>query len=143
MATASLALPETPARGPILAGRVLSGLVIAFLALDGAMKLVPLQPVTDTMAALGWPGDAPTARLLGILTLVPTLLYAIPRTAPLGALLLTAYLGGAVATHVRIGNPLFTHILFGVYLGALMWGGLWLRDPRVRALLPLEKEAGR
>ena len=68
-----------------------------------------------------------------------TLLYAIPRTAVLGAILLTAYLGGAVATHVRVGSPLFSHTLFGVYLGVIVWGGLWLRDPRIRALLPLTR----
>jgi len=75
--------------------------------------------------------------MLGLLLLVPTLLYIWPRTAILGAILVTAYLGGAVATHVRIASPLFSHILFGVYLGAMLWGGLWLRDPRVRALIPL------
>jgi hypothetical protein len=89
------------------------------------------------MAQLGWPSDLPMARLLGALTVGATLLYLVPRTAVLGALLLTAYLGGAVATHVRIGNPLFSHVLFGVYLGVMLWAGLWLRDPRLRALLPL------
>jgi len=77
--------------------------------------------------------------MLGTLLLIPTLLYIWPRTAILGAILITAYLGGAVATHVRIGSPLFSHILFGVYLGVMLWGGLWLRDPRVRALIPFVK----
>ena len=121
-------------RTAIWSGRILSGLVIAFLTLDGAIKLVPLSVVTDTMMQLGWPSDVATARLLGALTLGSTLLYALPRTAVLGAILLTAYLGGAVATHVRIGSPLFSHVLFGVYLGVMLWGGLWLRNPRVRAL---------
>lgn len=116
-------------------GWVLSGLVIAFLVFDGAIKLVPLQPVIDTMLELGYPVE--TARTLGILTLACTALYAYPRTAVLGAVLLTAYLGGAVATHVRIFSPLFSHILFGVYLGLFVWGGLWLRDARLRALFPL------
>jgi DoxX-like family len=120
----------------IWAGRVLSGLVIAFLLLDGAMKLVPAEVVLDTMKQLGWPSDISTARMLGLLTLVSAALYAIPRTAMLGAVLATAYLGGAVATHVRIGSPLFSHVLFGVYLGVMLWGGLWLRDPRVRAMIP-------
>jgi hypothetical protein len=120
----------------IWAGRVLSGLVIAFLLLDGAMKLVTAQVVLDTMKELGWPSDVSTARMLGLLTLGSAMLYAIPRTAMLGAILATAYLGGAVATHVRIGNPLFSHVLFGVYLGVMLWGGLWLRDPRVRAMIP-------
>ena len=116
-------------------GRILSGVVVAFLLFDGAIKLPPLQPVTDTLASLGWPADPMTARGLGILILALAALYAWPRTAMLGAILLTGYLGGAVATHVRVGNPLFTHVLFGVYLGALAWGGLWLRDARLRALV--------
>ena len=138
-ARADLAGARPPAPAALLGGRVLSGLVVLFLLMDGGMKLVPLQPVIDTMAQLGWPTDATTARLLAVLTLVPAALYVWPRTALLGAILLTAYLGGAVATHVRIGSPLFSHILFGVYVGVLMWGGLWLRDPRLRALLPLRR----
>lgn len=117
-------------------GRVLSGLLIVFLAFDGAIKLVPLQVVTDTMIELGYSGSVDQARLLGVLTLLCTALYAIPRTSILGAILLTGYLGGAMATHLRIGNPLFTHLLFGLYLGVMAWGGLYLRDPRLRALIP-------
>lgn len=119
-----------------LAGRIVSGIVIAFLLLDSAMKLVPLQPVIDTMAGLGWPTDVGLVRGLGLLLIASTLLYAFPRTALLGAILITGYLGGAVATHVRVGSPVFTHILFGVYVGALTWLGLWLREPRLRAILP-------
>jgi len=119
------------------AGRVLSGLAIAFFAMDGAMKLANLPIVAETSAQLGWPADAGTIRLLAALLLGSTLLYAIPRTAVLGAILLTGYLGGAVATHVRVGSPLFSHVLFGVYLGFFVWGGLWLREPRLRALIPL------
>jgi hypothetical protein len=117
-------------------GRVLSGLLIVFLVFDGAIKLVPLQVVTDTMIELGYSGSVDQARLLGVLTLLCTVLYAIPRTSILGAILLTGYLGGAMATHLRIGNPLFTHLLFGLYLGVMAWGGLYLRDPRLRALIP-------
>jgi hypothetical protein len=124
-------------RGQTITGWVLSGIVILFLVMDSVMKLLVLPQVTSTMAALGWPGDAGTARTLGALTIVCTLLYAVPATSVLGAVLLTAYLGGAVATHARIASPLFTHILFGVYLGLFVWGGLWFRDPRVRALLPV------
>lgn len=91
----------------------------------------------DSVKQLGWPNDVDTARLLGLLTLGSTIVYAIPRTSVLGAILLTGYLGGAIATHVRIGSPLFTHILFGAYLGIMLWGGLWLRDPRLRALFPV------
>jgi hypothetical protein len=126
-----------------MTGLVLSGVVVAFLLFDGAMKLVPLAVVTDTMAQLGWPADAATARLLGLLTIGGALLYAVPRTSVLGAILLTAYLGGAVATHARIASPLFSHVLFGAYLGVAMWGGLWLRDPRLRELLGATRRTGR
>jgi hypothetical protein len=124
-----------PARREIIAGWVISGLVILFLVMDAGMKLVPIQPVFDTMKTLGWPADPALMRSLGVLTLASALLYAWPRTALIGAILLTAYLGGAIATHVRVGSPLFSHILFGVYLGMLLWGGLYLREPRLRALL--------
>src|SRR5947208_8914551 len=95
-------------------GWVLSGIVIAFLGMDSTMKLLALPVVTQASAALGWPGDAGTARLLGALLAAITLLYAVRRTSVFGAILLTGYLGGAVATHARIASPLFTHILFGV-----------------------------
>lgn len=117
-------------------GWALSGLLIAFLIFDGSIKLIPLQVVLDTSAQLGLPADPTSARILGVLTLGCALLYAIPRTSVLGAILLTAYLGGAIATHFRIGSPLFSHLLFGVYLGLFAWGGLWLRDHRVRAMIP-------
>lgn len=121
-------------------GRVLSGLVIAFLLFDGAIKLIPLQVVTDTMVELGYSGSADLARLLGVLTLLCTILYAVPRTSILGAILLTGYLGGAMATHLRVGNPLFSHLLFGLYLGVMAWGGLYLRDARLRSLIPLRSD---
>jgi hypothetical protein len=120
------------------AGRIMSGLVILFLLLDGAMKLIPLNVVVEASEQLGIP--ASLARTLGVLTLVCTLLYAFPRTAVLGAILLTGYLGGAVASHLRVGDPLFTHVLFGVYLGLLIWGGLYLRDGRLRVLIPLQRD---
>jgi hypothetical protein len=116
-------------------GRVMSGLVVAFMALDGAMKLVPLDVVVTTSEQMGIPGSL--ARTLGVIGLVCTLLYAVPRTSVLGAILLTGYLGGAIASHLRLGDPLFTHTLFGLYLGLLVWGGLYLRDGRLRALIPL------
>lgn len=119
-------------------GWVMSGLVIAFLLMDATMKLLALPIVLETSGPLGFAG-AEMARTLGALLLVCTLLYAMPQTAVLGAILTTGYLGGAVATHVRVGSPLFTHDLFGVYLGLLLWGGLCLRDARVRALLPLRR----
>jgi uncharacterized membrane protein YphA (DoxX/SURF4 family) len=116
-------------------GRILSGFVVAFLLLDGAMKLLALPIVTETMANLGWPATAEMARLLGVLTVVSALLYAVPRTSLFGAILLTAYLGGAVATHARVGSPLLTHTLFGVYLGVAAWVGLYLRNTKLRDLL--------
>lgn len=134
MSTVDHAAPAATAS--VWIGRVLSGLLIAFLVFDGAIKLVPLQVVTDTMIELGYSGSVDQARLLGVLTLLCTILYAIPRTSILGAILLTGYLGGAMATHLRIGNPLFSHLLFGLYLGVMAWGGLYLRDARLRALIP-------
>ncbi|HEY4201860.1 MAG TPA: DoxX family protein [Devosiaceae bacterium] len=119
------------------AGWVLSGILIAFLLFDAGIKLVPLDVVNETMVQLGWPPEL--ARGLGVLTLLCVVLYAIPRTSVLGAILLTAYLGGAMATHMRIGSPLFSHTLFGLYLGLFAWGGLYLRDPRIQALLPFSR----
>jgi DoxX-like protein len=118
-------------------GRVLSGLAIAFFIVDGVMKLIAPQVVVDATSQIGWPADAGTLAVLGITLLVCTALYAFPRTAVLGAILLTGYLGGAVAAHARLGDPLLTHDLFGVYLGLFVWGGLWFRDARVRALIPI------
>jgi hypothetical protein len=123
------------------AGYVMSGLVIAFMVLDGGMKLVPFDVVIKSTAELGYPPSPDLMRGLGLVALICTALYARPRTAVLGAILLTAYMGGAVATHLRIGNPLFSHMLFGVYLAVIAWGGLYLRDARVRALLPLRLPA--
>lgn len=137
MIAIAAAMPPLPHPASLWSGRILSGLVILFFLTDAAIKLPPLQPVTETMAQLGWPADAGTARTLGVLMLASVALYAYPPTALLGAVLITGYLGGAVATHVRVGSPLFTHTLFGVYVGTLAWAGLWLRDPRLRALFPI------
>jgi DoxX-like family len=117
------------------AGWIMSGLFIAFMIFDGGIKLVPLQIVRDTSVELGLPASDAFVRGLGIIALASTALYALPRTAIFGTILMTGYLGGAIATQLRIGAPLFSHVLFGVYLGLLMWGGLWLRDQRVRDLL--------
>jgi hypothetical protein len=116
-------------------GYAMSGSVILFLIFDATMKYLELPIVLTTTTQISWP--VTTVIPLAVILTVCTGLYAFPRTSILGAVLLTAYLGGAVATHVRIGSPLFTHVLFGVYLGLLLWGGLYLRDARVRALLPL------
>jgi DoxX-like family len=134
----SVIAEEAPIAKPALwLGRVLSGLVILFLLFDGAIKLVPWPVVTETMDRIGYGSSENLARSLGFITVACTVLYAIPPTSILGAILLTGYLGGAMASHVRIGSPLFSHMLFGFYLGLMLWGGLWLRDSRLRPLIPL------
>lgn len=120
-------------RKTIIIGLVLSGLAALFLGLDALMKLVDIAPVREGMANVGFPADL--ARILGAVLLACVALYINARTAVVGAVLLTGYLGGAVATHARIGDPLFTHVLAPVYMGVLIWGGLYLRDDRVRALV--------
>ena len=119
----------------IWTGRVLTGLVTIFLlGASIAPKLLGMPIADETMQQLGWPpGDVLT---IGGIELVCLALYLYPRTNVLGAVLFTALLGGAMATHIRAGSPLFSHILFGVYLGLFVWGGLWLRDPAVRQLFP-------
>jgi hypothetical protein len=115
----------------------MSGLVILFMLLDSIMKFVKPAEVTEGTLALGFAEQH--IAVLGALGLISTLLYAFPRTSILGAILLTGYFGGAVATHLRLDNPLFTHTLFTVYFGILMWGGLWLRNSKLRELLPLRQ----
>ena len=112
------------------------GLVIAFLLLDAVMKIIAPSFVLEAGQAIGFPGVAMN-RGLGLLLLACTLIYIVPRTAVLGAILVTAYLGGAVATHVRLGHPLFSHVLFGVYMGILMWGGLAARLPKLLRIFPM------
>ena len=116
-------------------GRILSGLVVLFLIPDGIIKFIKPAPVIEVFAHLGL--TLSLANVLGILLLLCTAIYVFPRTSVLGAILLTGYLGGAVATHLRAGDPLFSHVLFPTYLGVLLWLGLYLRDNRVRALIPL------
>ena len=112
-------------------GRGLSGLVILFLLFDGAIKLVPWPVVTETMDRIGYGSSETLARSLGAITVVCTVLYAIPPTSIVGAILLTGYLGGAMASHLRIGSPLFTHTLFGFYLGLMLWGGTMVARPQI------------
>jgi hypothetical protein len=122
-------------------GRILSGLVVFFLLVDAGFKLIrPLPaPAVEAFGKLGYPVEF--AAGIGILLLTCVALYLIPRTSILGAILLTGYLGGAVASHVRVGDPWFSHALFPVYIGLLVWGGLYLRDQRLRALIPLRETA--
>ena len=123
----------TTSRPLVWTGRSLSGLVILFLVVDAAMKIAALPIVAEAAMTIGWTVDPGFWRAMGLVLLAITALYAWPRTAVLGAILL----GGAVATHVRIGNPFFSHTLFAVYLGVALWVGLWLRDARLRSCLPV------
>ena len=117
-------------------GRILTGLFALFmLGASIAPKLLHLPIAEETMAQLGWPPGY--AFMIGVIELTCLVLYLIPRTSVLGAVLMMGLLGGAMATQIRVGSPLFSHILFSLYLGLFMWGGLWLRDPRVRALFPV------
>jgi hypothetical protein len=129
-AAATTTTTTAPRRWP---GRVLSGIPAAFLAFDAAMKLANPAFVSEASVKAGVPAEL--AVVLGVILTACLALYLIPRTAPLGAVLLTGYLGGAVLTHLRIGDPLISHTLFPIYIGALLWAGLFLRDDRVRRLL--------
>jgi hypothetical protein len=126
-----------PSKGRLWTGRIMSTLPALFLFIDAVGKLLKPAPVVEGTVQLGYPESVLLG--LGIVLLTCTVLYVIPRTAIFGAILLTGYLGGAVATHVRVGSPLFSHILFPVYLAVLIWGGLYLRDERLRALIPLRR----
>jgi len=119
----------------IWTGRVLTGLVTVFmLGASIAPKLLGMPIADETMRQLGWPPGY--VLTIGVVEFVCLALYLYPRTNVFGAVLFTALLGGAMATHIRAGSPLFTHVFFGVYLGVFVWGGLWLRDPAVRRLFP-------
>ena len=115
------------------AGRILTGLAVMFLLFDITIKLTISPEAVKGTADLGWPHHHMLT--LGLIQIACLVVYLIPRTAPLGAVLWTGYLGGAIATHLRIDNPLFSHILFPIYVAAFIWGGLYLRDARIRALL--------
>ena len=123
---------ETTARAR-WTGRVVTALAVLFLVFDATIKLVGAREAVEGTVQLGWqPHHLPIIAAIEVACLV---LYLIPRTAPIGAILWTGYLGGAIATHLRLDNPLFTHVLFPTYVAALLWGALYLRDARVRALL--------
>jgi len=121
-------------RGPI-AGVVCIALAALFLTFDSVLKVLSLRPAVEGTIALGYPVEL--VQRIGIAELVCVAVYLLPRTSVLGALLLTGYLGGAVATHVRISSPLATHVLFPIYVAIVLWLGLYLRDQRLRQLLPL------
>ena len=125
---------NTPAM--LWTGRILTGLFAVFmLGASIAPKLFGMPVAEETMTQLGWPSGF--ALMIGVIELTCLVLYLIPRTSVLGAVLMMALFGGAMATQIRVGNPLFSHILFGLYLALFMWGGLWLRDERIRSLFPM------
>lgn len=129
--------PSVP--GSVWTARILGGLGVLFLIFDALMKVLMMAPAVDGTSQLGYPVS--TIFPIGVLEVVLLILYLVPRTSVLGAVLWTGYLGGAIATHVRAESPLFTHALFPIYIAALLWAPLWLRDPRVRALLPIVKNS--
>lgn len=136
MATAAVEVPAE-SKAKTRTGWALTGLAIAFFAMDAGGKLIAPELMIANSPPLGIPADPTFYRELGAILAVCTALYVWPRTAVLGAVLLTGYLGGAIASHLRVGSPLLSHTLFGVYLGLFVWGGLWLREPRLRAIFPL------
>ncbi|HYD29059.1 DoxX family protein [Brevundimonas sp.] len=119
-------------------GRVLTGLFALFILGASAFPKLSGMPVAEeTMAQLGWPSGY--VLMIGVMELGFLILYLVPRTSLLGAVLFTGLLGGAMATQIRAESPLFSHVLFSIYLGLFMWGGLWLRDPALRALFPVRR----
>ena len=122
-----------------ITGRILSSIAVLFLILDGVAKLLQLSPAIKGTIELGYP--ASTVFPMGVILLLCVITYLIPRTSVLGAVLLTGYLGGAIATHLRIGNPLLSHTLFPIYVALFIWGGLFLRDASLRAFFPWRKQA--
>ena len=122
-----------PSRRAVITGRILTGIVAVLLALDSGIKLAMAKPAIEGSAQLGF--SPQQVFVIGVIAAACLILYLIPRTAPIGAVLWTGYFGGAIVTHFRLGNPLLTHVLSPLYVSALIWGSLYLRDPRVRAVL--------
>jgi hypothetical protein len=138
MTTIQATLPATaPSTVKVWTGRTMGGLAILFMLVDSIFKFIVNEEVVKATTDLGF--QAHHLPIMGTLGLIATLLYIFPRTEILGALLLTGYWGGAIATHVRLDNPLFSHILFPVYLAVLAWGALWIKNERLRKLI-LNKE---
>ena len=128
----------TQPKAALWIGYALSAFGVLFMLIDSGGKIATIQPVVDTFALLDYPISASVG--LGVLTIIILILYVIPRTSILGAVLMTGYLGGAIATQVRVGAGLFS-LVFPLFIGALFWGGLYLRDSRVREILPLRSVA--
>jgi hypothetical protein len=136
--TASRSVPAAPvARAQLWTGRSLSGFAVLFLTFDVAMKLFHTSAAVQGSTELGY--SESSVGTIGVIELICLVVYLIPRTAVLGAVLFTGYLGGAIATHVRLDNPLFTHVLFPIYIAAFIWGGIYLRDRALHAVLPFRK----
>jgi len=137
MTTASISQPVAISKSRLWASRIMSGLVILFMLMDTVFKFIPNEDVVKGTTDLGF--QTHHLPIIGTLALISTLLYIYRRTEILGAILLTGYWGGAIATHIRLDNPLFSHILFPVYFGILAWGALWLRNEQLRNLIPFRK----
>ena len=133
MVTTIESVANVPSKARIWTARIMGGLVIAFMLMDSIFKFIPNEQVISGTTDLGF--QVHHLPVLGTLGLLSILLFAIPRTQLLGAILLTGYFGGAIATHVRLDNPLFTHILFPVYLAVLAWGSIWLKNDQLRRLI--------
>jgi hypothetical protein len=123
-------------RAGVMTFRALSGLVVVFLGWDTLIKLFAFSVAVEGTASLGYPVHL--VIWIGLLEFLCLVIYLLPRTEVLGAVLWTAYLGGAIATHVRVGNPLFSHVLFPIYIAVFLWGKLWLKSETLRQVLPLE-----
>jgi hypothetical protein len=138
--TASATRVPAVARKRSVTAYVLTGFVALFLAFDTVLKVLTLAPAVQGTTELGYPAES--VRLIGVIELVCLALYLVPGTSVLGAILLTGYLGGAIATHVRVGSPLLTHKLFPIYVALMVWGGLYLRETRLRDLIPFRRQSG-
>jgi len=137
MTTASVSQPVAISKSRLWASRIMGGLIILFMFVDSAFKFIPNEEIIKGSTDLGY--QAHHLPIMGTLGLISIILYTFRRTEILGAILLTGYWGGAIATHVRLDNPLFSHILFPVYLGLLAWGALWLKNERLRKLIPVKE----
>ena len=134
---ATYAAPNSVSTKRLWSGRVLSGLGALFMLFDGVIHILKITPVVDAFAQLGFPLG--TSRALGVIEIICVAIYLLPSMSVLGAILLTGYLGGAIATQVRVGAPLFSTTLFPVYVALFIWGGLYFRDERVRSLIPVRR----
>lgn len=134
---ANASTPASPSEKALWTGRILTGIGVLFLLFDAVNKVIQHPAAVEGTVQLGFP--ASTLVPIGVLQLILLAIYLFPRTSYLGAILWTGYFGGAIATHVRLENPLFTHVLSPVYAAAFLWAGLWLRDVTVRRVFPFRR----